>query len=151
MFKKAFYLWADIAIFMFFVIIVDFMLFEDLIFYWGIYFYAKGIFITIFVLTILISVFAVGYFFEKHGIISYQNRLVGYLKIYFAILWRALVFVIPVVGIIAYVYHGSIGSRIVTIFVEILAGFPAIYWYLKNNFKNSENVRKKSKKKAYLF
>ena len=78
MFKKAFYLWADIAIFMFFIIVVDYMLFEDLIFYWGLYFYAKGIFITIFVLTILISVFVVGYFFEKHGIISYKNRFIGY-------------------------------------------------------------------------
>ncbi|WP_456479319.1 hypothetical protein [Nautilia sp.] len=137
MFKKAFYLWMDIAVFMFFVILVDFMLFEDLLMYWRLFFYMKEIFIVIFVLTVLISIFALGYFFEKHGIISFKNRITGYLKLYFSILWRALVFVVPIVGIIAFVYHGSIGSRIATIFIEILAGFPAIYWYLKKISKNS--------------
>jgi hypothetical protein len=137
MFKKAFYLWLDIAIFMFFIIFIDFMLFEDLLFYWGLFFYMKKIFVGLFILTILISIFAVGYFFEKHGIMKFQNRFLGYLKLYFAILWRALVFVIPVVGLIAYIYHGSIGSRIATIFIEILFGFPAIYWYLKKMSKSS--------------
>ena len=137
MFKKAFYLWLDIAIFMFFIIVVDFMLFEDLIIYWRMFYYVKEIFIFLFILTILISMFAVGYFFEKHEIVSFQNRFTGYLKLYFAILWRALVFVVPAVGLIAYIFHGSIGSRIATIFIEILAGFPAIYWYLKKNSKNS--------------
>jgi len=137
MFKKAFYLWLDIAIFMFFIIVVDFMLFEDLLIYWGLFFYMKEIFIGLFTVTILFSIFAIGYFFEKHGIVTFQNRFTGYLKLYFAILWRALVFVVPAVGFIAYIYHGSIGSRIATIFIEILAGLPAIYWYLKKNSKNS--------------
>ena len=130
MLKKAFYLWAEIASFMLFVIVADFMIFEDLLMYWGLFFYMKEIFISIFVVTILISVFAVGYFFEKAGVVRFENKILGYLKLYFSILWRALVFVIPIVGLIAYVYHGSIGSRIATIFIEILAGFPAIYWYL---------------------
>jgi hypothetical protein len=94
----------------------------------------KEIFIFIFIVTILISVFALGYFFEKAGIVRFENKIPGYLKLYFSILWRALVFVVPIVGLIAYVYHGSIGSRIATIFIEVLAGFPAIYWYLKTKY-----------------
>ncbi len=135
MFKKAFYLWADIAVFMFFIIVVDFILFEDLIVYWRMLFYVKEIFIGLFVLTLIISVFAVGYFFERYQIVSFKNRFTGYLKLYFSILWRALAVVVPIIGIIAYIYHGSIGSRIATVFIEILAGFPAIYWYLKKNKK----------------
>lgn len=131
MFKKAFLLWFDIAAFMFLVIIADFILFEDLIVYWRMFFYVKEIFIGLFVLTLIISVFAVGYFFERHQIVSFQNRFTGYIKLYFSILWRALAVVMPVIGVIAYIYHGSIGSRIATVFIEILAGFPAIYWYLK--------------------
>jgi len=134
MLKKAFYLWAEIASFMLFVIVADFMIFEDLLVYWGLFFYMKEIFISIFIVTILISVFALGYFFEKAGIVRFENKIPGYLKLYFSILWRALVFVVPIVGLIAYVYHGSIGSRIATIFIEVLAGFPAIYWYLKTKY-----------------
>jgi hypothetical protein len=131
MLKKAFYLWGEIAAFMLFIIVADFMIFEALLVYWGLFFYMKEIFISIFVITILISIFTVGYFFEKSGVVKFQNRISGYLKLYFSILWRALVFVVPIVGVIAYIYHGSIGSRIATIFIEIFAGFPAIYWYLK--------------------
>ncbi|GAB6075117.1 hypothetical protein [Nautilia lithotrophica] len=137
MYKKAFYLWLNIAIFMFFIIVIDFILFEDLIIYWHKFFYVKEIFISLFAGTILISIFAIGYFFEKQGVISFQNRFIGYLKLYFSIFWRALMFVVPIIGLIAYIYHGSIGSRIATIFIEILAGFPAIYWYLRKISKNS--------------
>ena len=128
--KKAFLLWLDIAIIMFFIIFVDFMLFEDLIFYWQL-FYSKEIFIGLFIITILFSSFFVWYFFERHGVLTFNNRFLSYLKLYFAILWRALVIVIPIIGIIAFIYKGSIGSWIATIFIEILSGFPAIYWYLK--------------------
>ncbi|AZV47444.1 hypothetical protein C3L23_09265 [Nautilia sp. PV-1] len=132
MLKKAFNLWLKIAIFMLFVIIADFMIFEVLLVYWHLFFYMKEIFITIFAVTIIFSIFAVGYFFEQFGIeVKAKNRFFKYIKIYFSVLWRALIIVTPVIGLIAYVFHGSIGSRIATIFIEILAGFPAIYWYLK--------------------
>ena len=134
MLKRAFLLWKDIAIMMFFIIVVDFIVFEDLIFYWHMFFYVKEIFISIFIITILFSMFFVGYFFERHGVlIAAKNRFFMYMKIYFAVLWRALIIVTPIIGVIAYIYHGSIGSRIFTIFIEILAGFGAIYWFLKKN------------------
>jgi len=129
--KKAFWLWADIAIFMFFVIIADFMLFDDLMAYWREYYHMKEIFILIFVVTILISIWAIGYFFQRHGI-EKVDSFWKYLKLYFSILWRALIIVFPIIGITAYLFHGSIGSRIFTVFIEILAGYPAIYWYLKS-------------------
>ena len=135
MLKKSFYVWLDIAIFMFFIIFAEFLIFSDLLFYWGMFFYMKEIFIGFFVLTILVSIYFIGYFFNVHNI--QISGMTGYLKLYFSILWRAMIFVIPTVGLIAYIYHGSIGSRIFTIFVEILAGFPAIYWYMLSKYNRN--------------
>jgi len=132
MLKKAFSLWLDIAIMMFLVIVVDFIVFEDLMVYTPYWMYMKEIFIGIFIFTLLVSIWAVGYFFNIHG---FKIKGVwGYLKIYWSVFWRAMVFVIPVVGLIAYFFHGSIQSRIFTILIEILAGFPAIYWFLKKKY-----------------
>jgi hypothetical protein len=128
--KESFKLWGYIALMMFLVIFVDFVLFEDFMMYSPYYVYMKEIFIFLFIFTIAVSVFVIGYFFKLRGHFN-PTGIKDYLKLYWAILWRALVIVIPVVGIIAYVFKGSIESRILTIFVEILAGLPAIYWYLK--------------------
>ncbi len=129
MLKKSFRLWLDIASFMFLIIFADFILFSDIVSYTSYWIYMKEIFIFLFISTILFSIWVVGYFFNLYGIkvIGFKN----YLKVYWSILWRALLIVIPIVGIIAYIYKGSVFSRFLTIFVEILAGFPAIYWYLK--------------------
>jgi len=81
-------------------------------------------------------VFVIGAYFESFGIVKFKNRLFGYLKLYWSILWRALIIVMPIIALISVVFKGSIGSRIFTIFVEFLAGLPAIYWYLKKVVKN---------------
>jgi len=133
MLKKAFFLWLDIAIFMFLIIFVDFILFLDVMEYTKYWVYMKEIFIGIFIATILISIWAVGYFFKLRGFFN-PNGVVDYLKLYWSIFWRAMVFVVPIVGIIAYVFKGSIESRFLTIFVEILIGFVAIYWYLRQKY-----------------
>ena len=133
MLKKAFFLWLDIAIFMFLIIFVDFILFLDVMEYTKYWVYMKEIFIGIFIITILISIWAVGYFFKLKGFFN-PNGVVDYLKLYWSIFWRAMVFVVPIVGIIAYVFKGSIESRFLTIFVEILIGFVAIYWYLRQKY-----------------
>jgi len=135
MLKKAFFLWLDIAIFMFLIIFAGFIVFLDTMEFTHLWMYMKVVFIAMFVITILFSVWAVGYFFKLHG---YDIRgIKGYLKLYLMVLIRALIIVIPIVGIIAYIYKGSIFSRFLTIFVEILAGFPAIYWTLRKLEKKS--------------
>ena len=131
MLKKSFLIWADIAFIMMLVIFIDFILFQDMLEYWHLFFYVKDIFISIFIFTIIISVFVTGYFFEFHRVFYFKNRFLGYLKLYFSILWRALVIVVPIIGAIAYIYHGSLNSRVAVIIIEVLAGFPAIYWYMK--------------------
>ena len=129
MVKKSFLIWVDISIFMFFVVFVDFLMFETFAPYCHTMRQVNVLFVTIFVFTIFISIFLLGEVFKKYG---YQIRSIKeYLKLYFSILWRALVFVIPVVGLIAFVFKGSVFSRLLTIFIEFLVGFPAIYWYLK--------------------
>ncbi len=135
-FKLAFKLWFYIAGLMSLVIFASFLIFIDIMEYTNYFWYMKEIFITLFVITIIISFFVVNFYFETFQItIKAKNRFtkyLKYLKIYFAILWRALVILIPVIGFIAYKYHGSIESRILSIILEILAGFPAIWWYLYN-------------------
>jgi hypothetical protein len=75
--------------------------------------------------------FVINKYFEVFNIkINEKNKIKKYFKIYFAILWRAVLILIPVIGFIAIKYKGSIESRIWTIIIEILAGFPAIWWYL---------------------
>jgi hypothetical protein len=133
MFKKAFKIWLDISIMMFLIVVADFILFDDFMSYTHLFMYMKEIFITIFVVTIIASFFFLGFFFEKNGItIPAKNKFLSYLKIYWGVLWRALIIVTPIIGIIAVTFHGSIGSRILTIFIEFLAGLPAIWWYLKS-------------------
>ncbi|WP_457559937.1 hypothetical protein [Caminibacter sp.] len=128
--KKAFRIWLDISIFMFLIVFVDFLLFQTFV----VYFYSMKqinmFFVSIFIFTILISVFLLGVVFKKYGF--EVKTLKDYFKLYFSILWRALVFAIPVIGIIAMIFKGSIFSRFLTIIVEFLAGLPAIYWYLKS-------------------
>ncbi|WP_457562044.1 hypothetical protein [Caminibacter pacificus] len=135
MMKKAFLLWLDIAIFLFLVIFAGFIVFSDIMTYTNFWFYMKEIFISIFIITIFFSIWAIGYFFNLHGF--KVQGIKQYLKIYWSILWRALIIVTPIIGLIAVIFKGSIFSRILTIFIEILAGFPAIYWYLKKLEKNS--------------
>jgi len=132
-FKFALKIWFYIAAMMSLILFAFFMLFMDIMQYTNYYWYMKQIFIAIFILVIISSFFVVNYYFNFFGIeIKAKNNLTRNIKIYFAVLWRALVFVIPAVGLIAYIYHGSIGSRIFTIFIEILAGFPAIWWFLNS-------------------
>ncbi len=136
-FKLAFKLWFYIAGLMSLVIFASFLIFIDIMEYTNYFWYMKEIFITLFVITIIISFFVVNFYFETFQItIKAKNRFTKYLKIYFAILWRALVILIPVIGFIAYKYHGSIESRILSIILEILAGFPAIWWLL-----HSKNIK----------
>ncbi len=133
-FKLAFKLWFYIAGIMSLVIFAVYLLFINLMqsYFW----YMKEIFIGLFIITIIISFFVINAYFETFNIqIKSKTKLGKYFKIYFGILWRALVILIPIIGIIAYEYHGSIESRIITIFLEILAGLPAIWWFLNKNLK----------------
>jgi hypothetical protein len=133
MLKKSLKIWTEISIMMFLIVFADFILFSDLMLYTNCYKEMNEIFIGIFILTIIASIYFLGFFFEKNEIyVPAKNKFVKYLKIYWAVLWRALVIVTPVIGIIAVTFHGSIGSRILTIFMEFLAGLPAIWWYLES-------------------
>ena len=128
----AFKLWFHIAGVMSIVICMMFLLFLDLMIYFNLFMYVKAIFISIFIITIIISFFVVNKYFEEFKIgINEKSKIKKYFKIYFSIFWRAIVILIPIIGFIAVKYHGSIESRIWTIIIEILAGFPAIWWYLK--------------------
>jgi len=129
----AFKIWFYIAGIMGLVIFAAFLIFMDIMQYTNYFYYMKEIFIGIFVAVIIISFFVVNFYFDLFGIeIKSQNKYTKYLKIYFGILWRALIILIPVIGFIAYEYHGSIESRIITISIEIIAGLPAIWWFLYN-------------------
>jgi len=130
MLKTSFILWSKIAIFMFFVINIGFILFLTLIQYWHLYMHVKAIFISIFVITLIISFFVINYFFKNEPIFKKNKITFNPFKLYFSLFLRAMVFVIPAVGLIAYTCHGSITSRFFTILIEILLGFPAIYWYI---------------------
>ena len=132
-FKLAFKVWFYIAAFMSMVIFVDFIIFMDFMQYSNFYFYMKEIFIGLFILTIVISFFTVNLYFDMFGIKTEgKNRFIKMLKIYFGIFWRAFIILIPIIGFIAYKYHGSVESRIWTIIIEILVGFPAIWWFLSS-------------------
>ena len=131
--KIAFNIWLQIAGIMSLVLFADYILFFDFMMYSNLFWYMKEIFIGLFVVTIIISFFVINYFFEIYKIqIPAYNKLTRYFKIYFGILWRAFVILIPIIGFIALKYHGSIQSRIWTIVIEVLAGFPAIWWYLNS-------------------
>ena len=111
------------------VIFVDFIIFIDFMQYSNLYFYMKEIFIVLFILTIIISFFVINLYFYLFGIdIKAKNKF----KIYFGILWRAIVILILIISFITYKYHGSLESRIWTIIIEILVGFPAIWWFLSS-------------------
>ena len=132
-FILAFKLWLYIAGMMGLIIFASFLIFMDIMQYTSYMWYMKEIFIAIFIIVIISSFFIVNFYFNLFGInVKSKNKFTKYLKIYFGILWRALIIVTPVIGFIAYKYHGSIGSRIFTIFVEIIAGLPAIWWFLYN-------------------
>ncbi len=126
-------LWGYIATFMTLVIFADFILFMDFMQYSNLYFYIKEIFIGLFILTIIISFFIVNLYFHLFGIdIKAKNKFLKMIKIYFGILWRAILILIPIIAFIAYKYQGSIQSRIWTIIIEIFVGFPAIWWFLSS-------------------
>ena len=130
-FKLAFKLWFYISATMSLVIFVMYLLFIDLTqsYFW----YMKDIFIGLFIITIIISFFVINTYFETFNIqIKSKTKIGKYFKIYFGILWRALLILIPIIGFIAFKYHGSIESRIATIIIEILVGFPAIWWFLNS-------------------
>ena len=130
-FKLAFKLWFYISVTMSLVIFVMYLLFIDLTqsYFW----YMKDIFIGLFIITIIISFFVINTYFETFNIqIKSKTKIGKYFKIYFGILWRALLILIPIIGFIAFKYHGSIESRIATIIIEILVGFPAIWWFLNS-------------------
>jgi len=132
-FLLAFKLWCYIAGMMSLVIFVSFLLFMDIMQYTNYFYYMKEIFIGTFITVIVISFFVVNFYFDLFGIeIKSKNKFIKYLKVYFGILWRALIILIPIIGFIAYKYHGSIESRIITIIIEIIAGLPAIWWFLQN-------------------
>ena len=136
MFKKSLKLWLHIAGIMSLVILALSILFFNIMQNYYMYKYIKPIFIGIFIAVIIISFFVINAYFEAFGIkIKTKTKTGRYFKIYFGILWRAILIVTPIIGFIAYKYHGSIPSRIATIIVEILAGLPAIYWFLKSNIK----------------
>jgi len=136
-FKLAFKIWFYITGVMSLVIFADYILFLDFMMYNNYFWYMKEIFVFLFVFTILISFFIVNYFFDLFKItVPSKNKFIRYLKVYFGILIRALVVLIPIIAFIAIKFHGSIESRIWTIIIEILAGFPAIWWFLnKKNLK----------------
>ena len=131
-FKLAFKLWFHIAGIMSMVIFASFLLFVDIMEYTSYFFwYMKEIFIAIFSGVIIISFFVVNAYFDAFNIkVKAKNKLLRYFEIYWGILWRALIILIPIIGFIAYTYHGSITSRIATIIIEILVGFPTIWWFL---------------------
>jgi hypothetical protein len=136
MFKKSLKLWIHIAGLMSLVILAFSILFFSLMQNYYMYHYIKPLFIGIFITVIVISFFVINAYFEAFGIkIDAKTKIGRYLKIYFGILWRAMIILIPIIGFIAYKYHGSIPSRIATIIVEIIAGLPAIYWFLKSTSK----------------
>ncbi|GAX88266.1 conserved hypothetical protein [Lebetimonas natsushimae] len=138
LFKPAFKLWFHIAGIMSIIIFMMFLLFLDLMMYFRMFMYVKFIFISEFIVTIIISFFVVNKYFEVFNIkINEKNKIKKYFKIYFGILWRALLILIPIISFIAITYKGSVESRIWTIIIEIMAGFPAIWWYLKSNKKKS--------------
>ncbi len=130
-FKLAFKLWFHIAGIMSLIIFAFYLIFIDIMEYTNYFWYMKEIFITLFVITIIISFFVVNFYFDSFKIrIEAKTSFKKHLKIYFGILWRALVILAPIIIFIAYKFHGSIESRILTIIFEILAGFPAIWWFL---------------------
>jgi amino acid transporter len=136
LFKLVFKIWFHIAGIMSIVIFMMFLVFLDLMMYTRLFIYMKYVFVLEFIITIIVSFFVVNKYFEIFGIdIGEKNKIKKYFKIYFGILWRAVLILIPIVGYIAMKYKGSIESRIWTIIIEILVGFPAIWWYLASNKK----------------
>jgi len=131
-FKLAFKLWFYIAGIMSMAIFASFLLFVDIMQYnYYFFYYMKEIFIGIFTGIIIISFFVINAYFNAFGIkIKAKTKIERYFKIYWGILWRAILILIPIIGFIASTYHGSIQSRIATIIIEILVGFPAIWWFL---------------------
>ena len=131
-FQLAFKLWFYIAGVMSLVIFTSFILFIDIMEYTYYFFWhMKEIFIGIFTGVIIISFFVINAYFDAFNIqIKAKTKIGRYFKIYWGILWRAIIILIPIIGFIASTYHGSIQSRIATIIIEILAGFPAIWWFL---------------------
>ena len=130
-FLLAFKLWSYIAGMMSLIIFASVILFMDIMQYTNYYFYMKEIFVVIFISVIVISFFVVNHYFELFNInVKAKNKITKYFKIYFGILWRAILILSPIIGFIAYKYHGSITSRIITIIIEIIAGLPAIWWFL---------------------
>jgi len=139
-FLVAFKLWCYIAGMMSLVIFVSFLIFMDIMEYTNYFYYMKEIFVGIFITVIVISFFVVNFYFDLFKIeIKSKNKFIKYLKVYFGILWRALIILIPVIGFMAYKYHGSIESRIAAIIIEVIAGLPAIWWFLQ-----SKNIQTKN-------
>jgi len=137
-FLLALKLWSYIAGIMSLVIFASFLLFIDIMQYTNYFIYTKEIFIAIFITVIIISFFIINIYFDLFGIkVVSKTNTIKHLKIYFGILWRALVILFPIISFIAYTYQGSIESRIATIIIEIIAGLPAIWWFLYS--KNVQN------------
>jgi hypothetical protein len=87
LFKLAFKIWFHIAGFMGIVIFMMYLLFLDLMIYVRLFMYIKLIFISEFVITLIISFFVVNKYFEIFGInINEKNKIKKYFKIYFGIL-----------------------------------------------------------------
>jgi hypothetical protein len=71
------------------VIFMMYLLFLDLMIYGNMFMYVKSIFISEFIITIIISFFVLNKYFEIFGIdIGETNKIKRYFKIYFSVFWR---------------------------------------------------------------
>ncbi|MGE4547733.1 MAG: hypothetical protein AB7E28_08175 [Desulfurella sp.] len=138
----AFNLWVSICIKMIIVLFISVSIFISgtVIFKVS----ENTIFTCIFLIFMLISIIVIYKEFKKaraknenlNKILPLHKYFIqDALSIYFALTLRAIIILLPLLGILAFFSKGDIIGRIYAVVLEFMVGYPSIYWYLKDRSK----------------
>ncbi|OSS41121.1 hypothetical protein DESAMIL20_2059 [Desulfurella amilsii] len=138
----AFNLWAAICFEMLIVLVISIILFIS-----GTIIFSANkntLFVGIFLIFMIISIFVIYMKFKKASaknenlnkiLPSHKYLIQDAVLIYFSLTIRAIIILLPLLGILAFFSKGDIIGRIYAVVLEFMVGYPSIYWYLKSRSK----------------
>jgi hypothetical protein len=144
----AFNLWVTICIKMLIVLFISVSIFIGGIVIFKIS--ENTIFICIFLIFMIISIIVIYREFKKarakneslNKILPlHKYSIQDALYIYFALTLRAIIILLPLLGILAFFSKGDIIGRVYAVVLEFMVGYPSIYLYLKSRSKHLRAVR----------
>jgi hypothetical protein len=139
----AFDLWVAICIKMLIVLFISIGVFIGATMFFRVS--ENAIFVSTFIIFEIISIIVIYIEFKKARVKNENlNKILPLhkyviqdaLSIYLSLTIRAIIILLPFLGILAFISKGDIIGRAYAVILEFMVGYPSIYWYLKNRSKH---------------